>query len=168
MAYADTPAVNNFPGNPASVEYRESVYIGYRYYEKADKAVRYPFGFGLSYTTFEYSDIKLDKASMDENDTLTVTCKIKNTGNVAGYEIAQLYVADKESTIYRPVKELKGFKKIHLEPGETKTVEFVIEPDMLKFFDDAKHEWVLEKGVFTAYVGSASDDIRTQISFEIK
>ena len=88
--YSDTPAVTNFPGNPATVEYRESVYIGYRYYEKANKAVRYPFGFGLSYTTFEYSDIKLDKSEMADTDTLKVSFKVKNTGSVAGAEIAQV------------------------------------------------------------------------------
>ncbi|MBQ8943708.1 MAG: glycoside hydrolase family 3 C-terminal domain-containing protein [Clostridia bacterium] len=114
----DNPSFNNFPGNIATVEYRESVYIGYRYYEKAGQSVRYPFGYGLSYTTFEYSGLYIDKTDMDENDTLSVSFRVKNTGSVAGFETAQLYVGDPESTIFRPVKELKGFKKIWLEPGE--------------------------------------------------
>jgi len=160
MTYADTPAVNNFPGNPASVEYRESVYIGYRYYEKASKAVRYPFGFGLSYTTFGYSDIRLDKASMNEDDTLTVTCKIKNTGDVAGYEIAQLYVADKESTIYRPVKELKGFKKIWLEAGEEKEVKFELSKRAFAFYNVNINDWCVESGDFDILIGASSADIK--------
>ena len=167
MAYADTPAVNNFPGNPASVEYRESVYIGYRYYEKANKAVRYPFGFGLSYTTFEYSDIKLDKTSMNEDDTLTVTCKIKNTGDVAGYEIAQLYVADKESTIYRPVKELKGFKKIWLNPDEEKEVKFELSKRAFAFYNVNINDWCVESGEFDILIGASSADIKLSATVNV-
>ncbi len=160
VVYTDTPAVNNFPGNPASVEYRESVYIGYRYYEKADKAVRYPFGFGLSYTTFEYSDIRLDKASMSDDETVKVTFTVKNTGDVAGYEIAQLYVADKESTIYRPVKEHKGFKKIWLEPGESKEVEITLCKRAFAFYNVNINDWCVETGEFDILVGASSADIK--------
>ncbi len=160
MTYADTPAKNNFPGNPATVEYRESVYIGYRYYEKANKAVRYPFGFGLSYTTFEYSDIRLDKDSMSENDTLKVTFTVKNTGNVAGYETAQLYVADKVSTIYRPAKELKGFKKVWLEPGESKEVEIELCKRAFAFYNVNINDWCVESGEFDILVGASSADIK--------
>ncbi len=160
VAYADTPAVNNFPGNPASVEYRESIYIGYRYYEKADKAVRYPFGFGLSYTTFEYSDLKLDKTSMNDDETVKVTFTVKNTGDVAGYEIAQLYVADKESTIYRPVKELKGFRKVWLEPGEIKEVEITLCKRAFAFYNVNINDWCVETGEFDILVGASSADIR--------
>ena len=167
MTYADTPAVNNFPGNPASVEYRESVYIGYRYYEKAEKAVRYPFGFGLSYTTFEYSDIKLDKTAMNENDTLTVTCKIKNTGDVSGYEIAQLYVADKESTIYRPVKELKGFRKVWLNPGEEKEISFELSKRAFAFYNVNINDWCVESGDFDILVGASSADIRLSATVNV-
>ena len=167
MAYADTPAVNNFPGNPASVEYRESVYIGYRYYDKAAKAVRYPFGYGLSYTTFEYSDIKLDKTSMDENDTLKVTCKIKNTGSVSGYEIAQLYVSDKESTIYRPVKELKGFKKIWLNPDEEKEVTFELSKRAFAFYNVNINDWCVESGEFDILIGASSADIKLSATVSV-
>ncbi len=160
VTYADTPAVNNFPGNPASVEYRESIYIGYRYYEKADKAVRYPFGFGLSYTTFEYSDIRLDKASMSDDETVKVTFTVKNTGDIAGYEIAQLYVADKVSTIYRPVKELKGFKKIWLEPGESKEVEIELCKRAFAFYNVNINDWCVETGEFDILVGASSADIK--------
>ncbi|MBE6812412.1 MAG: glycosyl hydrolase [Ruminococcaceae bacterium] len=160
MTYADTPAINNYPGNPASVEYRESIYIGYRYYEKANKPVRYPFGHGLSYTTFAYSDLMLDKSTMDENDTLTVTFTVKNTGNVAGAEIAQLYVADKESTIYRPVKELKAFKKVWLEAGEETTVTLTLEKRAFAFFNVLVNDWCVESGAFDILVGASSADIR--------
>ncbi len=167
MVYADTPAVNNFPGNPASVEYRESVYIGYRYYEKASKAVRYPFGFGLSYTTFEYSDIKLDKASMTDSDTLTVTFNVKNTGDVPGYEIAQLYVADKESTIYRPEKELKAFKKVWLNPGETKEIKLALNKRAFAFYNVNINDWCVESGEFDILVGASSADIRLSATVNV-
>ena len=167
MTYYDTPAVNNFPGNPASVEYRESVYIGYRYYEKAKKAVRYPFGYGLSYTTFEYSDIRLDKASMSENDTLTVSFKLKNTGDVSGYEIAQLYVADKESTIYRPEKELKAFKKVWLNPGEIKEVKLILNKRAFAFYNVNINDWCVESGEFDIYVGASSAEIKLSATVNV-
>ena len=167
MTYTDTPAVNNFPGNPASVEYRESVYIGYRYYEKAKKAVRYPFGYGLSYTTFEYSDIKLDKASMTENDNLTVSFRIKNTGDVSGYEIAQLYVADKDSTIYRPEKELKAFKKVWLNPGETKEISLVLNKRAFAFYNVNINDWCVESGDFDILVGASSADIKLSATVNV-
>ena len=167
MVYTDTPAVNNFPGNPASVEYRESVYIGYRYYDKAKKAVRYPFGFGLSYTTFEYSDIKLDKTAMNENDILTVSFRVKNTGDVAGYEIAQLYVADKESTIYRPEKELKAFKKVWLNPGEIKEISLTLNKRAFAFYNVNINDWCVESGDFEILVGASSADIKLSATVNV-
>ena len=118
IALEDNSSANYFPGTPVSVEYREGIYVGYRYYDTANKAVRFPFGHGLSYTTFEYSDIKLSDYSIKDTDTVTVTFKVKNTGSRDGAEVAELYVSDVESTIYRPVKELKGFKKVFLKAGE--------------------------------------------------
>ena len=168
LVYADTPAVNNFPGNPATVEHRESIYIGYRYYEKAGQAVRYPFGHGLSYTTFKYSDIKLDKSEADENDEITVTFKVKNTGTVAGAEIAQLYVADKESTIFRPVKELKGFKKVFLEAGEEKEISISLGRRAFAFWNVNANDWTVESGAFEILVGASSADIRLTAEVSIK
>ena len=167
ITYSDTPAKNNFPGNPASVEYRESIYIGYRYYEKAEKNVRYPFGFGLSYTTFEYSDIRLDKTAMNENDILNVSFKVKNTGDVSGYEIAQLYVADKESTIYRPVKELKAFKKVWLNPGETKEITLSLNKRAFAFYNVNINDWCVESGDFEILVGASSADIRLSATVNV-
>ena len=168
LVYADTPAVNNFPGNPASVEHRESIYIGYRYYEKAGQAVRYPFGHGLSYTTFRYSDIKVDKADADENDKITVSFKVKNTGTVSGAEIAQLYVADKESTIFRPVKELKGFKKVFLEAGEEKEISITLGKRAFAFWNVNANDWTVESGAFEILIGASSADIRLTAEINIK
>ncbi len=156
----DNPSFNNFPGNIATVEYRESVYIGYRYYEKAGQSVRYPFGYGLSYTTFEYSGLYIDKTDMDENDTLSVSFRVKNTGSVAGFETAQLYVGDPESTIFRPVKELKGFKKIWLKPGEEKAITITLNKRAFAFFNVKTNGWCVESGIFNIYVGASSADIR--------
>ncbi len=167
VCYNCTPAKNFFPGNPASVEYRESVYIGYRYYDKVERKVRYPFGFGLSYTTFEYSNVKLDKTEMDENDTLAVSFTVKNTGAVAGYETAQLYVADKESTIYRPVKELKGFKKVWLEAGESKEITIQLSKRAFAFYNVNINDWCVESGEFDILVGASSADIKLSATVNV-
>lgn len=168
LVYADTPAINNFPGNPATVEHRESIYIGYRYYEKAQQAVRYPFGHGLSYTTFKYSDLVLDKSEADENDEITVSFKVKNTGTVAGAEVAQLYVSDKESTIFRPVKELKGFKKVFLEAGEEKEISIKLGRRAFAFWNVNTNGWCVESGIFEILVGASSADIRLSAEINIK
>ena len=114
----DNPSHHYFPGGPATVEYRESIYVGYRYYDTVGQDVRYPFGHGLSYTTFDYSDLHSSQDRIFDTDTLTVTLKVKNTGAVAGKEIVQVYVRDVDSTAFRPEKELKGFAKVELQPGE--------------------------------------------------
>ncbi len=168
LVYADTPAINNFPGNPATVEHRESIYIGYRYYEKAQQAVRYPFGHGLSYTTFKYSDLVLDKSEADENDEITVSFKVKNTGTVAGAEVAQLYVSDKESTIFRPIKELKGFKKVFLEAGEEKEISIKLGRRAFAFWNVNTNGWCVESGIFEILVGASSADIRLSAEINIK
>lgn len=157
---ADTPAKNNFPGNPATVEYRESVYIGYRYYEKTKTAVRYPFGYGLSYTRFQYSALGLDKTEMEENDTLTVRFTVKNVGNRAGREIAQLYVSDDESTIFRPEKELKAFRNVELQPGEETEVVMELNARAFAFYNVRTHCWCVESGTFHILIGASSADIR--------
>ena len=151
-----------------SVEYKEGLYVGYRWADKYDVEPLYAFGHGLSYTDFTYGEAKCAKSSVRAGADVKVSIDVTNSGKVAGKEVVQLYIGDQESYLERPVKELKGFKKVYLEPGETKTVEFVIEPDMLKFFDDAKHDWVLEKGKFTAFVGASSRDIRSEVSFEVR
>ncbi|MCM1305933.1 MAG: glycoside hydrolase family 3 C-terminal domain-containing protein [Firmicutes bacterium] len=149
-----------FPMGPRTCEYRESIYVGYRYFDKADKPVRYPFGYGLSYTKFEYSDIQLSSDSITEGTDLEVSFKIKNVGDVAGAEVAQLYVSDVESTIFRPVKELKGFKKVYLEAGEEKTVTLTLDSRAFAYYNVLIKDWHIESGDFEILVGASSRDIR--------
>ena len=160
ISLADNSSYNYYPGSRVSVEHRESVYVGYKYYDTANKDVAFPFGFGLSYTTFEYSDIKLSADNIKDTDTLTVSFKIKNTGDVAGAEIAQLYVNDVESTIFRPVKELRGFKKVFLEPGEEKQVEITLDKRAFAYYNVNIHDWHVESGEFKILVGASSRDIK--------
>ena len=157
--YSDNPTYGRYPGGPVTSEHREGIYLGYRYYDKAKKDVLFPFGYGLSYTTFKYSGLKLSKKKIKDTDTLKVTFKVKNTGDVAGAEICQLYVADKESTIFRPEKELKGFDKIFLEAGEEKTVEMELSKRAFAFFNVNTNDWCVETGEFDILVGSSSRDI---------
>ncbi len=160
MSLQDTPCYNFFPGDISTVEYRESVFVGYRYYDTAKKAVRYPFGYGLSYTTFEYSDIAVSADTIKDTDTVTVTFKVKNTGSVDGAEVAELYVKDNESTIYRPEKELKGFKKVFLKAGEEKEVSIELSKRAFAYYNVNIHDWHVETGAFTICVGASSQDIR--------
>ena len=160
LSYSDNPTYGNYPAGPVTSEHRESVYIGYRYYDKAEKNVLFPFGYGLSYTTFEYSDISVSADSIKDTDTLTVSFKVKNTGDVFGGEVAQLYVADKESTIFRPVKELKGFKKVFLNPGEEATVTLELSKRAFAFYNVKLGDWMVESGEFDILVGASSRDIR--------
>lgn len=160
LNFSDNPTYGNYPGGPVTSEHRESVYIGYRYYDKAEKEVLFPFGYGLSYTTFAYSDIQLSSDNIKDTDTVTVSFKIKNTGDVDGAEIAQIYVADKESTIYRPVKELRAFKKVFLKAGEEKEVRVELSKRAFAFYNVELGDWMVETGEFDILVGASSRDIR--------
>ena len=156
-------ALGAYHKDSLQVEYKEGIFVGYRWAEKHDIKPLFAFGHGLSYTTFEYGEAKCRKS----NNGFKVTVDVTNTGSREGKEIVQLYIGDQESGLERPVKELKGFKKVALAPGETKTVSFEIDKEMLKYYDPAQKGWVLGNGKFTAYVGAASDDIRTTIEFAI-
>ena len=158
----DSVVSNYFPMGPRQVEYREGIYVGYRFYDKAQVPVQFPFGYGLSYTTFEYSDLKLSSKAIGEKDGLTVSLKVKNTGDVAGAEIVQLYVQDVESTIFRPVKELKGFKKVFLEVGEEKEVEFTLDSRAFAYYNVNINDWHVESGDFNILIGASSQDIRLE------
>jgi beta-glucosidase len=155
----DTPCYLNFPGGQEAVEYREGLFVGYRYYDKADVAPLFPFGFGLSYTAFAYSGLALDKVEMTDADTLTVKVAVKNTGSRGGSEIVQLYVRDTHSTVIRPDKELKGFEKIALEPGEEQTVAFTLNKRAFAFYDPGMADWRVESGDFEILIGTSSADI---------
>ena len=148
--------------------YSEGVYVGYRWYSSKEIPVQFPFGHGLSYTTFEYTNAKAAKPSMKANGTLKVSVDVANTGSHDGAEVVQLYIADQESSIDRPVKELKGFEKVWLKTGEKKTVTFEIDAEDLSYFDAEKHAWVAEPGEFQALLGSSSEDIKSVVSFMLK
>ena len=143
-----------------NAEYRESIFVGYRYYDTAHKEVLFPFGYGLSYTEFKYSDLKLSADAIDENDVLKVSFKITNVGKVAGAEIAQLYVKDTESTLFVAEKELKGFVKAELEPGESKTVTLTLDRRSFAHYNVLAKDWRVEEGEFAILVGASSRDIR--------
>jgi beta-glucosidase len=159
-------ALDAFPGTD-QVTYKEGIFVGYRWAEEKHIKPLFAFGHGLSYTTFEYGKVTSDKESMSPSDQITFSVKVKNTGTRAGEEVVQLYISDLKSSVPRPVKELKGFEKIALQPNEEKTVTFTIDKSALSYFDAAKHDWVAEPGDFTALVGAASDDIRTKILFNL-
>lgn len=164
----DTPTSFRYPDSKEDVQYRESIFIGYRYYDKVERNVRFPFGFGLSYTSFEYSDIKLKKKNLTKGEGAKVTFTIKNTGDVAGSEIAQVYVAKPESKIFRAPKELKGFVKIHLDPGEEKKVSVELDDRAFAFWNTATEDWCVESGEYKILVGASSRDIRLEAVAKMK
>lgn len=169
--------LGEYPGNKADlankrdtvdVTYNEGIFVGYRWLDKEKIKPLFAFGHGLSYTTFSYGKASASSKTMTENGTLTISVPVKNTGNRAGKEIVQVYIGDVKSSVPRPLKELKAFKKIELAPGAEQTVQLQITADDLKYYDDVKKEWVAEKGKFKAYVGASSADIRSVIEFELK
>lgn len=168
MALESNSSYNYFPGTSVAVEYRESIYVGYKYYDTADKAVRFPFGHGLSYTTFEYSDIKLSADSIKDTDTVTVSFKVKNTGDRDGAEVAQVYVSDVESTIFRPLKELKGFKKVFLKAGEETEISIELDKRAFAYYNVKLGDWHVESGEFKILVGASSRDIKLEASVNVE
>lgn len=160
-------ALGDFPGN-GEVTYKESIFVGYRWNDKQKIKPLFSFGHGLSYTTFEYGTATVDKKQIAASDSVTFTVKVKNTGKRAGSEIVQLYISDLKSSLPRPVKELKGFEKIALQPGEEKTVSFTVDKTALSFFDADKHDWVAEPGAFEALIGASSTAIKTKVKFTLQ
>jgi beta-glucosidase len=156
---ADNPSYLNFPGGRKKVEYREGLFVGYRWYDAMDIKPLFPFGYGLSYTSFEYSELKLDKKSISEGETLSVTVSVRNTGKRSGKETVQLYVRDVKSSVVRPVKELKGFTKLDLKPGEQKQAVFTLDRRAFAYYDADLREWTVETGEFEISIGSSSADI---------
>lgn len=156
----DTPSYLNFPGDKERVRYAEDVFVGYRYYDSKEQEVLFPFGHGLSYTTFEYSDLKLSSGEWHEGERLKVTLTITNTGTRAGKEVVELYVSDQSGEAVRPVHELKGFEKVALEPGESKTVTFELGGRAFAFFDEKTHGWRVPNGKFVVEAGASSRDLR--------
>jgi beta-glucosidase len=161
----DNPAYINYPGENGQVRYGEGIFVGYRYYEKKRVAPLFPFGFGLSYTTFSYGDLQLSAREMAPADALRVSVEITNTGERAGQEVVQLYIRDKAASVQRPDKELKAFAKVKLAAGESQTVTFTLTRDALAYYDILKRAWVAEAGEFEVLIGSSSQDIRAADSF---
>ena len=156
---SDNPSYLNFPGDGETVAYREGIFVGYRYYDRKEMAVRYPFGYGLSYTEFSYSNLQLDKSSMKDTDTLTVSVDITNTGKRAGKEIVQLYVADRTGSADRPGRELRNFAKVSLEPGETKTVRMELNKRSFAWYNVKLHDWYAASGTYEIQIGKSSREI---------
>ena len=158
----------SYPGDSIKQEYKEDILVGYRWHDTKKIPALFPFGHGLSYTTFTYGKPVASAKTMAADGTLTVTVAVKNTGSVAGKEIVQLYVGDDKCSVLRPVKELKHFAKVALAPGEEKNVTFTLTPDDLKFYDEASAAWKYEPGKFKAYVCASSADVRGVVSFEMQ
>jgi beta-glucosidase len=174
---SDTPAFLNWPGNAGAVRHGEGLYIGYRYYDTRQIPVLFPFGYGLSYTTFAYSNLKISANSLpvrepgfihNDVDGLTVSVDVTNTGKVAGKEVVQLYVHDQLSGLDRPVKELKGFAKVDLQPGETKTVAIALDFRAFAFYHPEYKQWITEDGDFDLLIGASATDIRLQATVTLK
>lgn len=156
----------SYPGDSIRQEYKEDILVGYRWYDTKKIRPLFPFGYGMSYTTFEYSKPVVSAKTMNADGSIDLTVRIRNTGKIAGKEIVQLYVGDEECSVLRPVKELKDFRKVRLLPNEEKEVKFTIKPEALQFFDDKQHTWVAEPGKFKAYIAASSSDIRGTVTFE--
>jgi beta-glucosidase len=156
----DYPSTRYFPSGPKTVEYREGLYVGYRYFDKAKKPVLFPFGYGLSYTSFAYSDLALSSQRISDQELLRVSIRVRNTGKLAGAEIVQLYVSDASATTFRPDKELKDFQKVFLQPGEEQQIEFFLEKRAFAYYNTQIKDWHVESGTFEILIGASSTDIR--------
>lgn len=165
--YPGHPGIDALGNEVMDMPYNEGIFVGYRFTDKNKLKPTFPFGHGLSYTEYKYGKATIDKSKGNENDTFTVTVPVTNAGTREGKETVQLYISDLKCSVPRPVKELKGFKKVSLKPGETKNVTFRITADALKYFDADKHTWVSEPGKFEALVGASAGDIRTKVPFTL-
>lgn len=164
---SQTPSYINFPGEGDKVEYREGLFVGYRYYDKVEIEPLFPFGHGLSYTTFEYSELQLNKKEITDSEEVIVSVKVKNTGGRAGKEIVQLYVQDIVSSVIRPVKELKAFEKIELAPGEEKRVIFKLGKRAFAYYNVELKDWHVESGDFELLIGKSSKEIVLQDTIKV-
>lgn len=161
-------ALGNFPGRDLKVNYEEDILVGYRWFDTKGLPVVYPFGYGLSYTTFNYSNLNTDKKTYDQADTIQATFTLTNTGDREGAEVSQLYVSDPVCSVMRPVKELKGFKKVFLKPGESRRITLDIPVSSLAFYSEAQSQFVVEPGEFILQLGASASDITQRISVEVK
>ena len=156
---SDNPSYLFYGGEGDTAEYREGIFVGYRYYDRKETELLFPFGHGLSYTSFDFSDLRLSREHITDQETLTATVRVTNTGKRAGKTVVQLYVGDCESSVFRPVRELKGFEKIFLEPGESKDVSFTLDKRSFAYWNTKIHHWHVESGEFRIEIGHSSRDI---------
>ena len=168
MKLSDTPAHLNWPGDAGAVRYGEGLFIGYRYYDAKEMPVQFPFGYGLSYTSFEYSNPQVSATSFKDTDGVTVSVDVTNTGEMAGKEIVQLYVHDKVSGLVRPFKELKGFAKVELQSGETQTVSMALDFRAFAYYHPEYAQWITEDGEFDLLIGASSADIRHTLTVTLE
>lgn len=168
IALEHNPSYLNFPGDGKTVHYNEDVFVGYRYYDTKKIPVRFCFGHGLSYTKFQYSDLQISADNIKDTGILEVSCKIKNIGPVEGKEVVQLYVHSNSSSVMRPARELRGFKKVSLEKGEEKTVSFTLKKRDFAYFNENINDWYVESGSYTIQIGSSLQDIRLQIKVTVE
>ncbi len=164
----DTPAYLNWPGGGGEVRYGEGLFIGYRYYDAKQMPVLFPFGYGLSYTSFAYSNARPSATSFKDTDGVTLSVDVTNTGGAAGKETVQVYVHDHEAGLARPQKELKGFAKVELQPGETKTVSIPLDFRAFAFYHPAYGQWITELGDFDILVGASAVDIRSVLTVTLE
>ncbi|MHC1770592.1 MAG: glycoside hydrolase family 3 C-terminal domain-containing protein [Flexilinea sp.] len=168
MKLSHNPSFINFPGMEGKVEYKEGLFVGYRYYDIKEITPLFPFGFGLSYSNFEYTGISLSKVKITDKETVQVSVKIKNIGKMAGKEIVQLYISKPESRVIRPLKELKGFKKVYLEPGQEKEVSFSLDKRSFSYYNTKIMDWYVESGLYNIIVASSSKDLRLVDSITVE
>jgi beta-glucosidase len=165
--WSDSPAYGHYPGENLRVAYDEGIYVGYRGFDHRNVAPLFPFGHGLSYTRFDYSGLKITPAKVAAGNQVQVTARVRNSGSRAGAEVVELYVRDVKSSEDRPVKELKGFRRVTLNPGEAQDVSFTLDKSALSFYSAAKDDWVAEPGAFQVWIGASSRDIRLKGTFEL-
>lgn len=164
----DNPSYLNFPGEDGVVTYAEGIFVGYRYYDKKELAVNFPFGHGLSYTSFAFSNLIVDKEKLTDQETVTVSVDVTNTGKIAGKAVIQLYVHDVKSTVRRPLRELRDFAKTELQPGETKTLFFTLDKRSFAYYEPKVHDFFVESGEFIIEVGESCRDIRRSVSIHVE
>jgi beta-glucosidase len=166
--WKDSPAYGHYPGENLQVDYAEGIYVGYRYFDKQKIEPLFPFGYGLSYTKFDYSDLKISPEEASPSEEVKVSLKVHNSGSRSGAEVVELYIHDGHASVDRPVQELKGFQRVDLQPGQSKDVHFTLDRASIAFYSTTKKDWVAEPGQFDVLVGSSSRDIRAKGSFDLK
>lgn len=166
--WEDSPAYDHFPGQNGTVDYAEGIFVGYRHFDRAGIEPRFPFGYGLSYTTFAYRDLRVTAETGAAAPAVEVGFEVENTGRRAGAEVAQVYVRDEQASVPRPVRELKAFRKVLLKPGQRQRVTVTLDRSAIAFYDATRHDWVVEPGAFEVLVGSSSRDIRLRGQFVVK